>query len=149
MIGDKDMGDLSKNFSLVEFTESPTAKSRGIDNTIHDEKVRRALEALVKDVLQPLRDAWGSSLHVNSGYRCAKLNAVIPNSSKTSQHVLGEAADIAASSPYKLAKLAKDLRLNYDQMILYPTFVHFSHKLEGVNRRRILYNSSYKGKHVL
>lgn len=142
------MGDLSKNFSLVEFTESPTAKKYGIDNTIHDEKVKRSLEALVGIVLQPLRDAWGQPLNVNSGYRCKRLNQIV-GGVESSQHRLGEAADIAASSPYKLAKMARDLGLNYDQMILYPTFVHFSHKLDGVQRRRILYNSSYKGKRIL
>ena len=35
-----------------------------------------------------------------------------------------------------------------DQMILYPTFVHISHKLGGPQRKRILYNKSYKGEQV-
>lgn len=142
------MGDISKNFSLSEFAESPTAKRLGIDNSIKDPKVEAALKALVVSVLQPLRDKWGAALKINSGYRCKRLNAAV-GGVESSQHRIGEAADVAASNPYKLAKLAKDMKLNYDQMILYPTFVHFSHKLVGVNRRRILYNSSYKGKRIM
>lgn len=142
------MGDISKNFSLSEFTESPTAKRLGLDNSIPNDIVKASLVALVKNVLQPLRDAWGKPLEVNSGYRCKPLNVAV-GGVESSQHRKGEAADIAASSPYTLAKLARDLNLPYDQMILYPTFVHFSHKRNGVQRRRILYNSSYKGKRTL
>lgn len=60
----------------------------------------------------------------------------------------GEAADVACDSPVKLARLARDLKLPYDQMILYPTFVHFSHKLNGKQRGQILYNKRYKGEQL-
>ena len=33
-------------------------------------------------------------------------------------------------------------------MIIYPTFVHFSHKLHGEQRRQVLYNKSYKGRRI-
>ena len=36
----------------------------------------------------------------------------------------------------------------YDQMILYPTFVHFSHRLNGKQRGQTLYNKRYKGEKV-
>ena len=67
----------------------------------------------------------------------------------TSVHLYGQAADVACDNPYELASLAKELNLPYDQMILYPTFVHFSHKLNGKQRKKILYNWRYKGKHLL
>ena len=38
------------------------------------------------------------------------------------------------------------LGLPYDQMILYPTFVHFSHRLEGSQRGQVLYNRRYNGR---
>ena len=141
------MGTISKNFSYREFEESETAKARGITNVISSFEIRDAIRELTNTVLQPLRDAWGQPLHVNSGYRCPKLNAAVGGAA-TSQHTKGEAADIKAEHPVKLAQLAYDLGLPYDQMIIYPTFVHFSHKKGGPQRRQLLYNKSYRGNHV-
>lgn len=141
------MGTISKNFSYREFEESETAKARGITNVISSFEVRDAVRELTNTVLQPLRDAWGLPLHVNSGYRCPKLNAAVGGAA-TSQHTKGEAADIKAEHPVKLAQLAYDLGLPYDQMIIYPTFVHFSHKLHGEQRRQVLYNKSYRGRRI-
>ena len=141
------MGTISKNFSYREFEESETAKARGILNVITSFEVRDAVRELVLTVLQPLRDAWGEPLHVNSGYRCPKLNVAVGGAA-TSQHVKGEAADIKADHPIKLAQLAYDMGLPYDQMIIYPTFVHFSHKKGGPQRKQLLYNKSYRGARV-
>ena len=139
------MGTISKDFSYREFEASDIAKRKGICNVITTTRVRDAILELVDMVLQPLRDAWGEPLRINSGYRCRELNELV-GGVPTSQHVLGEAADVASDNPYELASLARNLRLPYDQMILYPTFVHFSHKLNGEQRGEILYNKSYKGK---
>ena len=141
------MGTISKNFSYREFEESETAKARGITNVISSFEIRDAVRELTLTVLQPLRDAWGEPLHINSGYRCPKLNAAV-GGAPTSQHTKGEAADIHADHPIRLAQLAYNLGLPYDQMIIYPTFVHFSHKLHGEQRRQVLYNKSYKGRRI-
>ena len=37
------------------------------------------------------------------------------------------------------------MNLDYDQMILYPSFVHFSYKREGENRGEVLYAKKYRG----
>ena len=66
----------------------------------------------------------------------------------TSAHRKGEAADVACDKPVELARLAAAMCLPYDQMILYPTFVHISHRLKGQQRGQILYNKSYKGEKV-
>ena len=139
------MGTITKDFSYSEFEKSEIAEAKGITNVITTFEVRDAIKALVLTVLQPLRDAWGKPLYVNSGYRCDELNKAV-GGVPTSQHVKGEAADIATDDPYSLANLARDLNLPYDQMILYPDFVHFSHKLIGVQRKQILYNKRYSGK---
>lgn len=142
------MGTISKNFSYREFEHSDTAERRGIVNVITDFKVRDSVKALVLDVLQPLRDALREPMEVNSGYRCQELNRLVGGTS-TSQHLKGEAADIASDNPLALAQLAYDLGLPYDQMIVYPTFVHFSHKLAGEQRRMVLYNKSWKGEKIV
>ena len=141
------MGTISKNFSYHEFEYSKKAEEKGICNVIRTFEVRDAVKALVETVLQPLRDNWGKPLHINSGYRCPMLNKEV-GGRPTSQHVRGEAADVACDNPLALAQLAYDLGLPYDQMIIYPTFVHFSHKLKGEQRAQILYNKSYKGEKI-
>ncbi len=141
------MGTISKDFSYKEFEASAVADKKGICNVITSFEVRDAILSLVENVLQPLRDAWGKPLHINSGYRCREVNAAV-GGVPTSQHVKGEAADIAAENPAELARLAASLGLPFDQMIIYPTFVHFSHKLEGRQRGQILYNRRYKGERL-
>lgn len=151
------MGTISKDFSYREFEVSEVAEQKHICNVIVSFDVRDSIKALVDEVLQPLRDAWGKPLAVNSGFRCRELNEEV-GGVPTSQHRKGEAADIC---PYgvrngkgdinvvtELARLAVKLKLPFDQMILYPSFVHFSHKLNGEQRGQICYNWRYKGEKV-
>ena len=134
---------ISKNFSLQEFEKSDTATRLGIDNKIKSEEIKDNIKELVENILQPLRDRWGEPLFINSGYRCIQLNKAV-GGVPTSQHCIGQASDIGCTDPYALAKLAKMMRLDYDQMILYPSFVHFSYQKEGRNRGQVLYSSKWK-----
>lgn len=136
-----------KHFSFQEFEKSDTAYRHGIDNTA-PEAARRSLAALVDNILDPLREAWGRPLKVNSGYRCPALNRAVGGSA-TSQHVKGEAADIDAGSRAdngRLFKLIQQLGLPFDQLIfergdrnIGPDWVHVSFRADGHNRRQILY----------
>ena len=135
------MGTISKNFSYSEFERSETAEKRGIVNVIATARVRDSIEALVINVLQPLRTALGVEMPVNSGYRCPELNAAV-------QHMKGEAADIATPTPLRMARKAVEMGLPFDQMGIYPTFVHFSHKLGGPQRGQIFYSKYYKGERL-
>jgi len=81
---------LSKNFSLTELTRSQTAIRNGIDNTPTLTHIDN-LQALVDNVLQPIRDAHGP-VNVTSGYRSPNLNAAV-GGSNTSHHSRGMAAD--------------------------------------------------------
>lgn len=83
---------LSENFTLGEFIASDTAKKLGIDNT-PNLLVIYHLEELCKNLLQPIRDAWGKPIKVTSGYRCYRLNRAV-GGSPTSAHPLGWAADL-------------------------------------------------------
>lgn len=140
------MGTISKNFSYREFEETDVPGMQ-VRNTIVSTVVRDSVKALVDTVIQPLRDAWGAPLAINSGYRCPEVNAAV-GGVPTSQHVLGEAADVCPFGRNghgdievvkNIARLARNLGLPFDQMILYPSFVHFSHKLHGGQRGQILY----------
>ena len=135
---------ISKSFKYSEFTKSDTAKRLHLNNAITDWEVRDNIKALVENVLQPLRDAWGGPIFINSGYRSPEVNKAV-GGVETSQHTKGMAADCGCTDPYALAKLAKKMRLDYDQCIVYPSFVHFSYRRDGENRNQLLYNKSYKG----
>lgn len=141
------MGTISKDFSYDEFERSETARRAGIVNVIATAEVKENIKSLVEDVLQPLRDAYGKPLRINSGYRCPELNSLV-GGSPSSQHIKGEAADIGCSKPAELAQLAYDLHLPFDQMIVYHDFVHFSHKRSGRQRKQILYAKTYKGDRI-
>ncbi len=52
---------------------------------------------LVDHILDPIREAWGKPIKINSGYRSKALNSKV-GGSKTSDHMLGRAADITAGS---------------------------------------------------
>lgn len=141
------MGTISKDFSYSEFERSETAERRGIVNVIATARVRDSIQALVINVLQPLRTALGVPMPVNSGYRCPELNEAV-GGVPTSQHVKGEAADIATAMPIRMARKAVEMGLPFDQMGIYPNFVHFSHKLGGPQRGQIFYSKDYKGERL-
>ena len=81
-----------KYFSIQELTKSATAVRKGIKND-PSIQVCKALTALIENVLDPLREAYGKPIIVTSGYRCEKLNKAVGGAA-SSQHVKGEAADI-------------------------------------------------------
>ena len=135
---------ISKSFKYSEFTKSDTATRLHLNNAITDWEVRDNIKALVENVLQPLRDAWGGPIFINSGYRSPEVNKAV-GGVETSQHTKGMAADCGCTDPYALAKLAKRMKLDYDQAIVYPSFLHLSYRRDGKNRNQLLYAKSYKG----
>ena len=82
-----------KYFSIKELCKSDTADAHKIDNSPTEEDKARLVE-LIENLLDPLREDWGSPIRVTSGYRSKNLNRVIKNSSPTSAHCLGYAADL-------------------------------------------------------
>lgn len=109
-----------KHFSIHELTTSATAVRLGINNT-PDKTVTANLTALVDNVLDPLREAWGKPIIVSSGYRCPKLNKAVGGAA-SSQHILGQAADIHTVSDEpkenkQLYDLIRKLNLPVDQCI--------------------------------
>lgn len=78
-------------FTVAELCASDTAKKYGIDNTPNSIVISH-LQQLI-NFLNPLREAWGSAIRVNSGYRCEKLNRFV-GGSKTSSHLIGYGVDL-------------------------------------------------------
>lgn len=126
------------NFTIQELTASTTAAAKKINNDPTPE-VAENLKQLVNNVLDPLRDAYGKPIRVNSGYRSPALNAAVKGS-KTSQHMKGQAADITAGSKQenkKLFDLAQKLNLPFCQLIDEKNFswVHISYDKNNVKRQ--------------
>ena len=93
--------------------------------------------ALVEAVLDPARERLGKPITVNSGYRCPLHNSRVGGVAN-SQHMRGEAADLRIDgNPEVLARVIVE-NGKWDQMIIYPTFVHVSWKRQGVNRKEVL-----------
>lgn len=149
-----------KYFTFTEFERSATAVKYAVDNSL-PESAKRNVAALVDNVLDPLREAWGGPIDVSSGYRCPELNRHIKGSSKTSQHMTGQAADIRVyvrdsrgrilkdregraivdrTSNRRLFQLIQELGLPFDQLIDEHDFswVHVSHRADGRNRGEVL-----------
>lgn len=80
-----------KYFTIEELCQSETAEKYKIDNT-PSEEIKKNLETLVDCLLDPLREAWGSPIIINSGYRCPILNKAV-GGSKTSSHMSGWSVD--------------------------------------------------------
>ena len=128
---------------MSELTSSPTARRKGIDNTPNGMQ-RAALTALVTNILDPLREAYGKPIVVTSGFRCPRLNRAVGGVAK-SQHMKGEAADIRTlsdrpSDNKKLFDLIIKLGLPYDQCIdeYGYNWIHVSYTSQG-NRRQVLH----------
>ena len=146
------------HFTLLEFTESATARKYGIVNEPPPEAVDN-LRRLCQGTLEPLREALGLPIIITSGYRCKALNNIIAHHSHRSQHLLGQAADFyvgwnaptggrgqsggrCLSPRERLIKafrlIITDETIGYDQLILYPNFIHVSYVSMVTNRHYIM-----------
>ena len=103
--------------------------------------VEENLEALVSNVLEPVRERLGKPIVVNSGFRCPIHNAAVGGVAN-SQHMKGEAVDITCEDNKRLAEIIEQLG-KYDQLIRYKRpgggirFIHVSWKRNGVNRKMV------------
>ena len=139
---------LTEHFELSEFTRSATADKLHIDNTIPEELIPN-LKNLCEQVLEPLREHFGISVVISSGYRCPQLNKAVggvPNS----QHQKGEAADIIPPytinhTPYTLKQWFYWLLDNthFDQLGFEQSgstkWIHVSCKLDPTQNRKSVF----------
>lgn len=135
---------LTKNFTLEELCASDTAKRMGIDNK-PSAVAESNLLLVARNILQPLRDAYGKSIVINSGYRCPALNKAVGGAS-TSQHLKGEAVDIRCNNKETREWIFNWIKANckFDQLILEHNsqgvyWVHVSYRRTG-NRKQVIGN---------
>ena len=145
---------VAPNFRFAELSVSEIAARRGIDNRIDSDEKLRAAVHLARQVLQPLRDAFGP-FAPNSVFRSQALERVLKGKAvnwlSTSQHTLGRACDveIVGMPTLVLAQWASQNLAEFDQIIcechdpaLGPNsgWVHVSlvPPGQGKNRRQVL-----------
>ena len=130
-----------KYFTINELIRSDMALQRGIDNT-PPPPIKIKLSNLINNLLDPIREAWGGPISVNSGYRCPVLNRAV-GGVPTSQHQKGEAADVTVGSPKQNRELFELIAagdFDFDQLIDESNYswVHISYAA-GKNRHAILH----------
>ena len=140
--------NLSPHFRLEEFVRSETATKHGIVNEPPSEAVE-ALRKLCVGTLEPLREALGSPIIITSGYRCKALNELVVHHSRTSQHMKGQAADfyipeVSGNLSHRerlilaFRTIITNPEVDFDQLILYPNFIHVSFVSRDKNRHNIM-----------
>lgn len=113
---------VAKHFKLYELCVSELADRQRIDNRIADDAVLRSAVHLAREVLDPIREAFGS-FTPNSVFRSQALERVLkakPSSwISTSQHAEGRACDveIVAKPTLELAAWASTTLPEFDQII--------------------------------
>jgi hypothetical protein len=137
----------SRYLSYEEAVKSKTAIRLGIDNTPTPEHLAN-MKYVAREIFDKVREFVKGPLHASSFYRSQALNDMVPGSSKTSQHMKGEAIDIDCDTfgngtNLKVFFFIKD-NLIFDELIgEYPdalgnfAWVHVSKSKTG-NRGRVL-----------
>ena len=152
------MTHLSTNFTLEKLIHSNNAKQKGLKNEPTQDHIEN-LKLLCEYVLEPVREKIGCPLVISSGFRSEKVNALV-GGSKTSQHILGQAADIQIFDKTKtnkdlfdiIVKMVKNNELQVGQVIWefgedIPNWVHVSLPTSR-HRNEIMRASNVYDKHI-
>lgn len=143
------MTKLSEHVTVAEFTQSPTATQRGIDQTMDSTTYQKAVD-LCENVFEPIRAHLGRPIKINSGYRSPALNRAV-GGAKTSQHLKGEAMDLDLHDRDLFEWIIDNLEI--DQAIYeggndqQAGWFHISFR-KGNNRNQALRMTKVKGKSV-
>jgi len=115
---------MTKNFTKEEFDCNCNCGVCEMPINVYHNVVK------VANQLQVLRDELKKPIHINSAYRSEEYNEKV-GGVKTSQHIMGKAADISVKgfSPLEVYKTIERLIENGDMLQgglgLYDSFVHY------------------------
>ena len=127
---------LSRNFNLDEFLN--------LKKYPYNEIPTQCLVNLqfgVATILQPLRDALGCPIIINSGYRCPQVNKLVGGVAN-SQHMSGCAADIRPADLKKFWACIEFLEKSpcTDQLLCASSWCHISWQPHGIPRHDVRLN---------
>lgn len=142
--------NISKHISYKEATISPTAVRLGIDNTPEEHQLKR-MKLVAEKCFEPIRAHYGKPINVTSFFRSLELNKAIGGSSKTSQHMQGEAIDFVCEGMKELFEWIQK-NIEFDQLIWEygddqePDWIHISYTEQRPNRQQVLRVERVNGK---
>ena len=152
------MAQLTEHFTLEELTYSNIARQKGLKNEPNESQIEN-LKLLAQYILEPIREKIGCPLFISSGYRSEKINTLV-GGSKTSQHLLGSAADIQIFDKTKtntdlfniIVSMVKNNEIQVGQVIwefgeTEPNWVHVSLPTSR-HRNEIMRASQVYDKHI-
>lgn len=125
-----------KYFTFKELLRSQIAAQRDIVNepfAYNEVDVYNNLEALVDNLLDPIRERFATPVIVTSGYRCKELNEIV-GGVDNSQHRSGQAVDFyfQGFNRMELREAFFEIgdNFDFDQLIYYKKkgFIHISYK---------------------
>ena len=136
--------DFPSYFTLAELLHSDTAEARGIQNIPTWEHMVNVFKTGF--AMDKVRRKLGAPIKVNSGYRCAELNAAVGGSA-TSSHSSGLAVDFTCSrfgTPKEICDaLWADPSIEFDQIIDEGTWVHIGFRTPMRRQYLKMTNGSY------
>ncbi|WGL30970.1 peptidase [Dipodfec virus UOA04_Rod_611] len=119
---------LSPHFSLSELTRTQI-KNYSYTNSLVSPDIEANLRRLCLELLEPIRDAYGFPVYVNSGYRCRQVNRAVGGSPR-SYHLFGRAADVRGNDLFRFRNVVRDLVDSHVirplEYIEYSTFIHLA-----------------------
>lgn len=124
-----------KYFTFDELLRSQVAAQRDIINepfAYNEVDVYNNLEALIDNLLDPIRERFATPVIVTSGYRCERLNRLV-DGVEDSQHREGKAADFyfAGFTSREMTQAFFEIGddFDFDQLIYYKKrhFIHISY----------------------
>jgi zinc D-Ala-D-Ala carboxypeptidase len=131
--------NLSRHVTIQEFSYSPTAIKKGINNVMNATQVNNAIQ-LCENVFEPIRKHLNVPIKISSGFRCEQLNKLIGGASG-SQHSKGEAFDLELTNRKLFDWILKNVE--FDQAIYefgndaHANWFHISYR-KGNNRKQAL-----------
>jgi zinc D-Ala-D-Ala carboxypeptidase len=156
---------ISRNFSLGEVCKSDAASRGGWDNTPGLDEIC-SITALIHQCIQPIRDAMGRPIRVNSCFRNLQTNRAIGSGDGSSHRaqngfaamdfeIMGFDNKELAREIIKILPWWSDLILEfYDEKIKDPLlradsgWIHLSYNRSGENRNQIR-RAFRKGKKIV
>ena len=138
---------ISKYLTYKEGIKSASALRLGIDNEPNVDQLEN-MKFVAKEIFDRVREFIGAPLMATSFFRSKELNDAIPGSSKTSQHMTGEAIDIdcdayGIGSNLDVFNFIRE-NLIFDQVINEypdkfgsPSWVHVSKRRKGGDRGEV------------
>lgn len=134
---------MAKYFKLEELLTSSTARQKSIENMPSWEVVEHLKELTI--LLDKLREAWGSSIKITSGFRNEALNKAVGGVS-SSVHQIGYAVDMVPGNG-RFKEFVEFIKTwledkNFDQCIIETSkkskWVHLS-----------LFNNKHQQRHMI